>query len=88
MKSKAPKNKAVKTLIPITIKVCLVVSFLVGQETFFNSDLAEMMYLTNLFSVRVIELRIYILSTNLRISSKVKFYICLTISSFGKINFC
>jgi len=38
MKSKVPKKAATATQTPITIKVCLMVSCLVGQFTFFISS--------------------------------------------------
>lgn len=54
IKSSAPKRIAVKALMPITIKVYLLVSFLVGQVTFFSSVLESSKYLTNRFSFNFI----------------------------------
>lgn len=53
-KSRTPKNAAVNKLMPMTIMVCLVVSFLVGHDTFFNSRLDSIRYLTSLVSLKFI----------------------------------
>jgi len=50
-KSKPPKKRATAKEKPITIKVYLMVSFLVGQLTFFISTLTSFKKLTILFGI-------------------------------------